>query len=46
MNLSDYAAQDATGLADLVRRREVSAEDVLDAACKLPGVKRVKALAF
>lgn len=32
MNLSDYAAQDATGLADLVRRRKVSAEDVLDAA--------------
>lgn len=28
----DYAAYDATGLADLVRRREISADELLDAA--------------
>jgi len=32
MPLSDYGALDALGLADLVRRREVSAAELLDAA--------------
>jgi Asp-tRNA(Asn)/Glu-tRNA(Gln) amidotransferase A subunit family amidase len=32
MNEADYLAQDATGLADLIRRREVSAAEVLEAA--------------
>jgi amidase len=32
MNFEDYRAQDATGLAALVARREVSAGDLLDAA--------------
>jgi amidase len=32
MNVSDYMAQDAVGLADLIARREVSASEVLDAA--------------
>ena len=32
MNQSDYLAQDAVGLADLIARREVSAAEVLDAA--------------
>ncbi len=32
MNEADYLAQDATGLADLIKRREVSAGEVLEAA--------------
>ncbi|MDQ0463681.1 Asp-tRNA(Asn)/Glu-tRNA(Gln) amidotransferase A subunit family amidase [Caulobacter ginsengisoli] len=32
MNQADYLAQDATGLADLIKRREVSAGEVLEAA--------------
>jgi amidase len=32
MNLSDYTSHDATGLAGLVRRREVSAAELLQAA--------------
>lgn len=32
MNEADYLAQDATGLADLIKRREVSASEVLAAA--------------
>ncbi len=32
MPFSDYARQDATGLAELVRRREVSAQELLDTA--------------
>ncbi|HUB85475.1 MAG TPA: amidase [Rhizomicrobium sp.] len=32
MNVSDYMAQDAVGLAGLIARREVSASEVLDAA--------------
>lgn len=32
MNRADYLAQDGLGLADLIRRREVSADEVLDAA--------------
>lgn len=31
MNLDDYASQDGVGLADLIRRREVSQKDVLEA---------------
>ncbi len=32
MNLSDYASYDAVGLADLVRRKSVSAAELVDAA--------------
>ena len=32
MNFEDYAARDATGLAELIRKREVSAREVLEAA--------------
>jgi Asp-tRNA(Asn)/Glu-tRNA(Gln) amidotransferase A subunit family amidase len=32
MNASDYLAQDAVGLADLIARREVSAREVMEAA--------------
>src|SRR5690606_30795085 len=32
MQLSEYCAQDGVGLADLIRRREVSAEEVLEAS--------------
>lgn len=32
MNLSEYAAQDALGLAALIARREVTAAEVRDAA--------------
>ena len=32
MNLKDYAAHDALGLAQLVKNREVTAEELLDCA--------------
>lgn len=35
MNRADYLAQDGIGLADLIRRREVSADEVLAAACEV-----------
>ena len=37
MNLSEYARYDAVGLADLIARKEVTAAEVQDAACRAIG---------
>ena len=39
MNLAEYAAQDATGLARLVERREVSPREL--AGCALKAIETV-----